>query len=112
MKIETHESTRAFAYSISRTCSPVNNYQSPVSVDEPPPLINLTDNSAINTTSNQVEEQGSCKRKLTFTVWNNFKKVKINGLDKPIYIFYEKKLLVGSRNGTKNLHDHFKNCPR
>lgn len=33
-------------------------------------------------------------------------------MDKAICNFYEKKLLAGSKNETKHVHDHFKSCPK
>nr|XP_048321651.1 zinc finger BED domain-containing protein DAYSLEEPER-like [Ziziphus jujuba var. spinosa] len=69
----------------------------------------------INQTSIEVCDEDSSqvigKRKLISVVWNHFKKVKIDGVDKAICNYCSKKLGGGSRNGTRHLHDHFKRCP-
>ncbi|XP_060673042.1 zinc finger BED domain-containing protein DAYSLEEPER-like [Ziziphus jujuba] len=69
----------------------------------------------INQTSIEVCDEDSSqvigKRKLISVVWNHFKKVKIDGVDKAVCNYCSKKLGGGSRNGTRHLHDHFKRCP-
>ncbi|XP_010275705.1 PREDICTED: uncharacterized protein LOC104610671 [Nelumbo nucifera] len=52
------------------------------------------------------------KRKLTFVVWDHFKKIKINGEDKVECNYCHKKIGSNSKNGTTHLHDHYKTCPR
>ncbi|XP_062114445.1 zinc finger BED domain-containing protein RICESLEEPER 2-like [Humulus lupulus] len=51
------------------------------------------------------------RRKLTYVVWQHFKKQKTNGEDKVICNYCERKLVGSSKNGTKHLHDHFRVCP-
>jgi len=55
-------------------------------------------------------EKGSFKRRLTFVVWNHFKKQKINGVDKAICNYCKRKLEGESKNGTKHLHEYIKIC--
>ena len=52
------------------------------------------------------------KRKLTSVVWNHFKKLKVNGVDKAECNYCKKRLTGRSSDGTNHLHIHFKNCPR
>ncbi|KAH6804523.1 hypothetical protein C2S51_032770 [Perilla frutescens var. frutescens] len=48
--------------------------------------------------------------KLTSIVWQHFEKQKINGEDKAVCNYCEKKLVGSSKNGTKHLHENFKIC--
>ena len=57
------------------------------------------------------DENVQGKRKLTSFVWKHFKKVKIEGVDKAVCNYCQKKLGGSSRNGTTHLRDHFKICP-
>jgi hypothetical protein len=50
-------------------------------------------------------------KRQTSVVWLHFKKQKINGVDKAICNYCEKKLSGKSKNGTTHLHEHFKICP-
>ncbi|KAF0921598.1 hypothetical protein E2562_009790 [Oryza meyeriana var. granulata] len=51
------------------------------------------------------------KRKLTSTVWKEFKRVKMLGELKAQCIYCGKKLSAKASSGTKHFHDHLKVCP-
>jgi hypothetical protein len=51
------------------------------------------------------------KRKLTSAVWNDFKKVRVDGIWKAKCNHCNKKLSTTSRNGTTHLKTHLKTCP-
>ena len=51
------------------------------------------------------------KRKLTSVVWNDFEKVRVDGVWKAKCNHYNKKLSATSRNGTTHLKTHLKTCP-
>ncbi|KAG8058624.1 hypothetical protein GUJ93_ZPchr0002g26636 [Zizania palustris] len=55
---------------------------------------------------------GNCgsKRKLTSTVWNEFTRVKVKGVDKAKCMWCSKQLSGDTKNGTKHLHSHLKVC--
>lgn len=64
----------------------------------------------------EVEEDGEkgvvvgSKRRLTSSVWKEFKKVKCNGTVRAKCNYCFKKLSAASNNGTKHLHVHLKSC--
>ncbi|KAL4561102.1 hypothetical protein LXL04_033264 [Taraxacum kok-saghyz] len=49
-------------------------------------------------------------RRLTSPVWKHFVKRKIGEVDKAVCNYCGKKLSAKSKNGTKHLHEHYKNC--
>jgi len=51
------------------------------------------------------------KRKLTSVVWNDFEKVRVDGVWKAKCNHCNKKLSATSRNGTTHLKTHLKTCP-
>lgn len=63
-----------------------------------------------------VEEEEECgveagsKRKLTSSVWKEFKRVKINGIVRAKCMYCFKHLSATTSNGTKHLHVHLKGC--
>lgn len=63
-----------------------------------------------------VEEEEECgveagsKRKLTSSVWKEFKRVKINGTVRAKCMYCFKHLSATTSNGTKHLHVHLKGC--
>ncbi|XP_062075445.1 zinc finger BED domain-containing protein RICESLEEPER 2-like [Humulus lupulus] len=79
----------------------------PVELDSVPPPPNNHDSEI----QDNIDNDDKGKRKLTFFVWNHFKKQKIDGVEKAIYNYCQRKLGGASKNGTRHLHDHFKICP-
>ncbi|KAF7137601.1 hypothetical protein RHSIM_Rhsim07G0157200 [Rhododendron simsii] len=52
------------------------------------------------------------KANLRNPVWLNFDKVKVNGVEKVVCIYCNKRLAGASKNGTSHLGDHYKVCPK
>ncbi|KAI3513058.1 hypothetical protein L1887_20383 [Cichorium endivia] len=86
-------------------------------VNESDPLRSKPVNDSVTqdeTPDNVQEEFESVgqKRKTRSVVWNHFKKIKVNGVEKAECNYCKKKLGGSSRSGTRHLHDHFKGCVR
>ncbi|XP_023752092.2 zinc finger BED domain-containing protein RICESLEEPER 3-like [Lactuca sativa] len=71
----------------------------------------MTQNETPNDDVHELESVGR-KRRQRSVVWNHFKKMKVNGIEKAECKYCKKKLGGSSKNGTRHLHDHFKVCIR
>ena len=96
----------------SHSPSPIAQTRSPIQVDlapSPSPINVDHTPSPHEDEVNNVEAQGGICR-LKSKIWQHFKKIKVNGLDKA-ECKYCKKLLGGkSKNGTKHLWQHNEIC--
>lgn len=94
------------------TPSPIDLTPSPIEADptpSPSPINVDSTPSLIEDEANNVEAQGGISR-LKSKIWQHFKKIKVNGIDKA-ECNYCKKLLGGkAKNGTKHLWQHHQIC--
>ncbi|WVZ73452.1 hypothetical protein U9M48_021756 [Paspalum notatum var. saurae] len=74
----------------------------------------VNDSEPIHIDDDDEDESGEVyfgtKRKLTFKVWQEFKKIKVGGEIKAKCNYCHKHLGGKSKNGTKHLHDHLAIC--
>jgi hypothetical protein len=79
--------------------------------DNDPTPIEIADNDVIEVEDEEEDGvEAGRKRKLTSAVWNEFKRVKINGIVRAKCIYCFKQLSATSTNGTKHLHYHLQYC--
>jgi hypothetical protein len=107
--MSTHETIGSSNPSSSST--PIGSSESPLTVDEdngtssPLPMDAQIDGQTEN---EDVEGMG----KLKSSMWNHFKKRKIDGVFKAVCNYCSKHLGGDSKNGIRHLHNHYKRCPR
>ena len=95
----------------SSSSTPIGRSESPLTVDEdngtssPLPMDAQIDGQTEN---EDVEGMG----KLKSSMWNHFKKRKIDGIFKAVCNYCSRHLGGDSKNGTRHLHNHYKKCPR
>ena len=93
--------------------TPIGSHKSPMMVDEDnttpcSTLLDRPEDAQAQPNNEITKERGRLKS----IVWNHFKKRKVDGKDKAECNYCTRLLVGGSKNGTKNLHDHLKICPR
>ncbi|CAA0825803.1 Unknown protein [Striga hermonthica] len=84
--------------------------QSPSSVATEPEPVNDSESIEIEDDEPEEEMNVGSKRKLTYVVWKEFKRVKFLGEMKVKCMYCGKKLSAKSSSGTKHLHDHLACC--
>lgn len=74
-----------------------------------PQEVAITDAQVAATTNGQAAKN---TRRLTSPIWAHFEIWKIGGVDKVKCNYCGKNFNGKSKNGTKHLHEHYKNCNR
>lgn len=115
-----HNHSKLVDLSTNDDSSPTNSTpnSAPISAPapNPPPITapNITVSSVAESFDESIPDStiSSKKRKLTSIVWNDFKKVTIDGMDYGICNHCTSKLKAPSRNGTSSLREHLARCPK
>lgn len=97
---------------LARSNSKSKNSELVMKDDIPLGLGAAKNSTAAPDSSHAVEEEYVSKRKLTSSVWKEFKRKKIDSKWKAECLWCHKRLGGDTKNGTKHLHDHLSKCPR